>query len=159
MVTAIVVRGLLIGAGLAGVVAAAASQGPAAAAPSDFVGSTACGSCHSEIYQRWAVTAHARAEESLGGLRGSPRCQACHSTGEAPAGRRLYPGVGCESCHGPGAAYQPEDVMRSPSLSRALGLRDLSTPERRAAVCASCHRALTRLAPFDAEAAWQRIAH
>jgi hypothetical protein len=48
-------------------------------------------------------------------------------------------------------------VMRDPQLARALGLRELAGPERRAALCVTCH-AVGR-APFDIEAAWRRIAH
>jgi hypothetical protein len=84
---------------------------------------------------------------------------ACHSTGEAPAGRPFYSGVQCEGCHGPGAGYAADDVMRDPTLSRNLGLRDLSTPEARKALCMSCHRASTRLAPFDSEKAYELIEH
>ncbi len=80
-------------------------------------------------------------------------------TGDAPAGEAYDSGVGCESCHGAGAGYSPDDVMRDPPLARALGLRDLSTPAARAQVCIGCHRAATRLAPFDPERAWETIRH
>ena len=80
-------------------------------------------------------------------------------TGDAPAGDGYFAGVGCESCHGAGAGYAPDDIMRDRPLARLLGLRDLSTPAARAALCASCHRASTRLAPFDPVAAWKAIRH
>jgi hypothetical protein len=138
----------------------AASAAPAASPTAAYVGDAACARCHAAIHQSWAATAHARAATSLGtGEAASSRCRACHATGDAPSGRAARPGVGCEACHGPGADYAPEDVMRDPALARALGLRDLSSPERRAAVCMRCHRQSTRLAPFDPESAWARIRH
>lgn len=124
----------------------------------DYVGPAACGQCHAEAYAVWQRSAHARADQVLGQ---SPpaRCLACHTTGEAPAGRPFFAGVTCESCHGPGAGYAAGDVMQDPTLARALGLRDLSTPEARAALCATCHQAGTRLQTFDPERAYRRIEH
>lgn len=132
---------------------------PVMAARSDYVGSATCGSCHEAELTRWQAGPHARAGETLGEARGQRRCLGCHTTGEAPAGRPFFGDVGCEACHGSGAGYAPADVMADPVLARALGLRDLSTAEARAAVCTTCHRADTGLRPFDAEAAWQRIRH
>jgi hypothetical protein len=128
------------------------------ASRADYVGAEACGRCHPAAYAAWQASAHARAVESLGP---SPegRCLACHTTGEAPAGQAFFAGVTCESCHGPGAGYAAEDIMRNPHLARAVGLRDLSTPARRAALCSTCHRAATRLAPFEPESAYRRIEH
>jgi hypothetical protein len=126
----------------------------------DFVGSAACGSCHEREFAIWARTPHARAYESLGEEhRADASCRACHTTGDAPAGPAYFRGVGCEACHGAGAAYAPADIMRNAHLARALGLFDLSTPDARRAVCQGCHVASTRIAPFEAELAWERIAH
>jgi hypothetical protein len=61
--------------------------------------------------------------------------------------------VGCEACHGAGAAYAEDDVMRDRPVAQALGLADASTAAARAAMCAPCHRASTRGAPFDPAAA------
>ena len=140
-----------LGDGPGGMQAAHASR-------ADYVGAEACGRCHPAAYAAWQASAHARAVESLGP---SPegRCLACHTTGEAPAGQAFFAGVTCESCHGPGAGYAAEDIMRNPHLARAVGLRDLSTPARRAALCSTCHRAATRLAPFEPESAYRRIEH
>lgn len=133
---------------------------PAAAGRADYTGPEACGRCHPEAYAAWQASAHARAGELLAqDASAASRCLACHTTGEAPAGRAFFGSVTCEACHGPGAGYAPEDIMRNPYLSRALGLRDLSTPEQRAILCRGCHRAQTRLAPFDPETAYQRIEH
>lgn len=49
--------------------------------------------------------------------------------------------------------------MRDPALARRLGLRDLSTPAKRAALCLECHNAGTSLVPFDPETAYQQIRH
>jgi hypothetical protein len=136
--------------------AAAAEDKPA----SPFVGADACATCHADVAASWRATAHARALARLDRREAaSPRCRSCHATGEAPLGRSDLPGVQCEACHGAGADYAADDLMRDPALARALGLRDLSTPARRAAVCMRCHRAATRLAPFDPERAWKAIAH
>jgi hypothetical protein len=159
--------GASFGAGLGVVIAFAVCllapwAGPgtraAYAGRADYVGAEACGRCHPAAYAAWQASAHARAVERLGP---SPegRCLACHTTGEAPAGPAFFAGVTCEACHGPGAGYAAEDVMRNPHLARAVGLRDLSTPARRAALCNTCHRAATRLAPFEPEGAYRRIEH
>lgn len=142
-------------------VALAAVRPAAAEAPAGrFLGVDACGRCHAEIAASWRKTAHSRALARLDRREAaSPRCRACHATGDAPLGRSDLPGVQCEACHGAGADYAPDDVMRDRVLALALGLRDLATPARRAAVCMRCHRAATRLTPFDPEAAWGRIAH
>jgi hypothetical protein len=133
---------------------------PAAYPSSPTVGVDACAGCHQDIARTWRSTAHARALTSLTRAEAaSSACRSCHATGAAPAGRSDLPGVQCEACHGAGADYAPDDVMRDPPLARALGLRDLSTPALRAAACNRCHVRSTRLAPFDPEAAWRRIAH
>ncbi|ACY18073.1 multiheme c-type cytochrome [Haliangium ochraceum] len=130
----------------------------AEAARGDYVGAAACGRCHPEAYASWQASAHARADELLG-EDASAACLSCHTTGEAPAGPVFFGGVSCESCHGPGAAYARDDVMRNPHLARLLGLRDLSTAAARDALCAACHEAQTRLRPFDAASAYRRIEH
>jgi hypothetical protein len=124
-----------------------------------FTGSEACGNCHEAELESWRATAHARAGSSLGKKARLRRCQTCHTTGDAPAGRPAFSEVGCEACHGAGAGYAAEDIMRNSTLARLLGATDLSTPEARAAVCAGCHRSATRLTPFDAEQAWQKVKH
>ena len=120
--------------------------GPARAERGDFVGSQACGACHPKELAAWQATAHARA--ALAGA-APKRCYACHGTGDAPAGAAYWPEVGCEACHGAGASFAPDDVMRDLPLARALGLRDVTTPATRAAICDTCHRAITRLVPID----------
>lgn len=145
-----------VSAALAGAGAPLAAEAPTGR----YLGVDACASCHAEIAATWRKTAHAGALAPLAPREAaSPRCRACHATGEAPLGRSDLPGVQCEACHGPGADYAADDLMRDRALARALGLRDLASPVRRAALCMRCHRAATRLTPFDPEEAWKRIAH
>ena len=145
--------------GLSLLVAALVVPLAAEAARRDFVGAEVCGKCHEVAREIWSKSRHARTSESLGRSVTSRRCLGCHSTGEAPAGRPFYSGVQCEACHGPGAGYAEEDVMRDPVLARAMGLRRPGTGAERDTLCLSCHRATTRIAPFDPAKAWERIRH
>src|SRR5262245_21875722 len=106
---------------------------PVLAAPRDFTGAAACGACHAEIVASWKQTAHARAADAavLGSRARDGVCLSCHAT------TRALTGVQCEACHGPGAAYSPDDIMRDLPLARALGLRDA------AGSCKRCHVAST----------------
>lgn len=114
----------------------------------DYVGTPACGACHPAQLAAWQATAHARADRAVPS--GQARCRACHSTGDAPTGAAYFPDVGCEACHGAGAAYGEADVMRDPALARLLGLVDLRDPVIRANRCARCHTGpRTRLTPID----------
>ena len=129
----------------------------------DYTGAEACGTCHPQILASWKKTAHARASDAkiLGANARNGACLSCHATGRLSGGLRplagqspaSLPGVQCEACHGPGAAYSPADVMRDLSLARALGLRDA------AASCKRCHLVSTTPRPFDFAREWARIAH
>ena len=127
---------------------AIAGVGSAAAARRDWTGSAACGACHPAELAAWQATAHARTRDRFPS-RPHGRCLGCHATGEAPAGPVIAVEVGCEACHGAGAAYAEADLMRDRPVALALGLVDLSSPRARAAVCAPCHRASTRSTAFD----------
>jgi hypothetical protein len=126
----------------------ALAQAPAVAARRDWTGSAACGTCHPDELAAWQVTAHATTAARLP-ARPAGRCLACHATGEAPVGPAIAVEVGCEACHGAGAAYAAADLMRDVPLARALGLVDLSTAAAREAVCTGCHVRSTKLAPAD----------
>lgn len=128
-----------------------------AAPPKGFTGAAACGSCHAAAYKVWQSSAHATASTSLGKQKNAAACLACHATGDGISRRFKMDGVQCEACHGAGAAYSPEDIMRNPRLSRALGLRDVK--KSLAAVCAPCHGVSTKVQPFSAARAWRKIAH
>lgn len=121
---------------------------PAAAERRDWTGSAACGTCHPQQLAAWKTTPHATTAARLP-QRPEGKCLACHGTGEAPAGAAIAVEVGCEMCHGAGAAYAEDDVMRDLPVARALGLVDVATPKARAAVCAQCHTRTTRARPFD----------
>ncbi|MEZ4360019.1 MAG: multiheme c-type cytochrome [Kofleriaceae bacterium] len=132
-------RGALVAAALV------CAAGSALAARRDWLGSAACGSCHPRQLRAWRATAHARGLPRV--EEGPAVCALCHATGEAPAGPTIEAQVGCEACHGAGADYAAEDVMRNPALARELGLVELGAPAARAAVCASCHGAVALGAP------------
>lgn len=102
----------------------------AAGAEPNYEGRKKCGSCHRSQLESWEKTAHALAMDSLApqaraeakkkaGLdpakdyRQDPDCIGCHSTGFGHEGgfepkdpSKYLVGVGCESCHGPGAEYR-----------------------------------------------------
>jgi len=141
---------------LAGVLPGDPSGGPAGSALAsrrDWTGSAACGACHPAELAAWQVTPHARTRDRFATSRPAPRCLACHATGDAPAGPAIAIEVGCEACHGAGAAYAEADVMQNRPVALALGLVEQSLPQAaaraRAAVCAPCHRTPTRGTPFD----------
>jgi len=138
-------------------VLAIAAAGVARASRADWTGSAACGACHPAELAAWQTTPHARTRERFGS-RPEARCLGCHATGEAPAGPAIAVEVGCEACHGAGAAYAEDDIMRDRPVAAALGLADVATPKTRAAVCAPCHRAATRGAGFDPMAPVHAIA-
>lgn len=125
--------------------------GVAVAARRDWSGSAVCGSCHPAELAAWQTTRHALTRDRFAG-RPEARCLACHATGDAPAGPAIAVEVGCEACHGAGAAYAEDDIMRNRTLSRSLGLTDLSTPKARAAICAQCHARSTRGTTVDPDA-------
>jgi hypothetical protein len=114
----------------------------------DWVGSAACGSCHAPQLAAWKATPHATTAKRFAG-KPEAKCLACHGTGEAPAGAVIAVEVGCESCHGAGAGYAEDDLMRNPPVARALGLVDLADPKVRAATCAQCHQRPLRGKVFD----------
>jgi hypothetical protein len=122
--------------------------GIATASRRDWTGTAACGSCHPRELAAWQATPHARTRERFP-ARPEPRCLGCHATGEAPAGPTIAVEVGCEACHGAGAAYGEDDVMRDRPVALALGMTDLATPKARSTLCMQCHARATRDQPFD----------
>ena len=134
-------------------------MGPAEARREQWVSATVCGSCHETELKIWKRGPHASASRSLGTRVGEGRCESCHGTGDAPAGRNYLRDVQCEACHGAGKHYGVADIMRDPVLAHALGLRKLSDVKARSVVCMRCHDASTSFTNFDVEAAWARIGH
>jgi hypothetical protein len=117
-----------------------------------FVGSEACGQCHTKAFEKWQTTAHAVATESLvtpPNSRGSiarhfdPECLSCHVTGWHVAGGEAQQFIpydsgflslektprlkesGCENCHGPGSAHVAAENGEGNSSSETIAkLRD-----------------------------------
>lgn len=114
---------------------------PAAAYASDvhdYVGAQACGTCHAPQLQAWREGPHVRSMRSLTDRqKRDPVCLSCHTM--VPAEDRPdLAGVQCESCHGPGRTYAPDNVMRDPVLAELLGLAQID-----AQTCATCHQGHT----------------
>ena len=107
------------------------------------VGSQACRSCHKSTHKSWSRSPHAKAMKRLSTeeQQGSD-CLKCHATpknfGPSPSAvaedYRVDEAVGCESCHGAGAAH-----ANAPTKDNIVGLGE-SCPECVIeAVCTSCH--------------------
>jgi cytochrome c554/c'-like protein len=82
--------------------------------PVEYVGSEACVSCHAGQDTQWKTTFHSHAHETLVKKDKDldPECQKCHTTGYGFKTGFVTPSlspdrweVGCESCHGGGAAH------------------------------------------------------
>jgi len=107
---------------------------------SDYVGSQACMKCHDEIGERWQLTPHAHAYETLAqkNQQFNLKCLPCHVTGvsildKEPSLALSLPdslrNVGCETCHGPGMAHtvNPEEEKLNDSPDAYLCLQCHST--------------------------------
>jgi len=107
---------------------------------SDYVGSQACMKCHNEIGERWQLTHHAHAYETLvqKNEQFNVKCLPCHVTGvsildKKPSVALSLPdslhNVGCETCHGPGMAHtvNPEEAKLNDSPDAYLCLQCHST--------------------------------
>ncbi len=99
----------------------------------DYVGAETCRRCHGRRYAHWKHTPHARAYETLRakGKELDTECLACHTVAfECSNGKpdrrsmEQFPGVQCESCHGPGSAHAASEGR---------------TPVEPGLVCAKCH--------------------
>lgn len=136
-----------------------ATKVPSGGTANEYLGANKCKTCHSKQYKAWAETPHANAFASLlkadekvtaewaakmkieitGSADKTEGCVSCHVTGH------LLPGgfpnadstananlslVGCETCHGPGAAHKaaPKEEKK--------GLSNNAVTE---AYCKSCH--------------------
>lgn len=82
-----------------------------------FEGPDSCALCHEDIYESWNSSIHARAYENDAFQKawhaaGDPAsCLACHTTGSAETAPNFdYPGVTCESCHGPMSEGHPDEA-------------------------------------------------
>lgn len=120
----------------------------------DFAGSEACFSCHAEAAEAWHASAHSQALATLEqtGNDRDPDCVSCHVVGlDTIPGfqdRKTTPhlsDVGCESCHGPGAAH-----VEAPHKAPMARIGSAS--------CAPCHNA-AHSPQFEFDAYWERIKH
>jgi hypothetical protein len=129
-----------------------------------FVGSEACGKCHTTAYDIWQGTPHAEATEHIvkpPAERGDvarhfdPECISCHVTGWNA--QEYYPyvsgylsleksphltGNGCENCHGPGAGHAAAEAEGATVTDEVkMQLRDLmKLPLSKARdKCMTCH--------------------
>ena len=125
-----------------------------------FVGSRPCLSCHKEAAQVWTNSAHSRALPTLEkeGHGRDPECVPCHVVGTSQGPFNLpklafestkrtpnLANVGCESCHGAGAAH-----VAAP--------RRFTLPQIGKAACLPCH-SQENSPNFDFAKYWQRIRH
>ncbi|MDE0866267.1 MAG: multiheme c-type cytochrome [Rubripirellula sp.] len=129
-----------------------------------FVGTEACGKCHTTAYDIWQGTPHAEATEHIvhpPAERGDvarhfdPECISCHVTGWNA--QDYYPylsgylslektphltGNGCENCHGPGASHAAAEAEGSSVTDEVRQqLRDsMKLPLSKARdKCMTCH--------------------
>ena len=78
-----------------------------------YVGSEACAPCHAELFEQWRTSGHGKALHTLqaAGRENEQECLSCHTTaygelsGYRGSNTPSLAGVGCESCHGPGADH------------------------------------------------------
>jgi len=111
-----------------------------------LAGSEKCGSCHESQLRNHLSSRHARAYTTLveHDQEYNEQCLPCHVTlptyepdgvkalGPLAGIDRLLRGVGCESCHGPGAGHaaDPDDTGKRPRLPNEAACRRCHTPER-----------------------------
>lgn len=148
-----------------------------------FVGSAACGDCHTKAFEVWKNTTHATATESLvhPGERSEiarhfdPECLSCHVTGWNA--QKYFPyksgylslddkplhGNGCENCHGPGGAHVAAEMSKTAAATLKMLRAEMRLPlaeaEKR---CMDCHD-LDNSPDFHVKGAfekyWKEIEH
>jgi len=123
-----------------------------------FLGNNNCKTCHTEIYNQWRQTDHARAHTALraGSMDGEPECLACHATGYRhhngfdEVKNTSLTQVQCEACHGYGTEHRRDGSMLEAARESCTMCHD---NEKR-----PCHEE-GRDAPFDFDVFWEEIAH
>ena len=127
--------------------------------PAGFSGNAKCGSCHAQATKVWKSSAHAHALATLEGEGHGrdPDCVPCHVVGASSKGlepsmafrsRAQTPqlaDVGCESCHGAGAAH-------------SAAPRKFTLPKVGSRSCKPCH-SLENSPNFDFDRYWAKIRH
>jgi peroxiredoxin len=127
------------------------------------VGAAKCLSCHPTEHTAWLSDPHRRAMKTLKseGKHDDPACVRCHATAkqsgpppDAVSDYHLLDGVGCESCHGPGAAH----VAAEGGTDNIEGLGEDCPVCVIEAVCTSCHTA--EMDPdWNLEVALPKVSH
>ena len=143
-----------------------------------YIGSAACGDCHTKAYEVWKNTPHAHATDSIVNLKPprhyDPECLSCHVTGWNPQGYRPYASGylalkdeklhanGCENCHGPGsrhAAAQRDEIAVTDKELKALQLSMRVTKEEaQKNLCIQCHD-LDNSPDYTWEVYWPQVEH
>lgn len=152
-----------------------------------FVGSEACGDCHTNAFKVWKNTPHFHATDSIiepdndrGGIprHHDPECVSCHATGwnpqlyypyeagfVSPEATPLMAGSGCENCHGPGSEHVAAELGEIDVTSQRLKelQQEMVLPLAKAQnKCLECHD-LDNSPDFHAAGAfdkyWQQVKH
>lgn len=119
-----------------------------------FAGTKVCSTCHAEAYKKWKATDHAGALATLEHEHHDrdPDCVSCHVVGldktqgfRTRAATPHLANVGCESCHGAGAAHS-EAPMRA------------NMPKIGEDSCMKCHVPAHSPA-FNYSTYWLKVAH
>lgn len=119
-----------------------------------FAGNQKCGSCHGAAMKAWKASGHSKALATLSATKHDrdPDCASCHVVGltskggfQSLAKTPQLANVGCESCHGPGAAHasKPTVVKMPPAGEKS---------------CRSCH-VPAHSPSFDFAKYWSKIKH
>lgn len=151
-----------------------------------FVGSAACGECHTTAFGIWENTPHAHATESIVHPPErsevtrifDPECVSCHVTGWNP--QQYYPYLGgflslentpamtangCENCHGPGSrhvAFENGELEGDEALRDSLRAEMRLPLEKARDKCIECHD-MDNSPDFHHDGAfeeyWEQVAH
>ncbi|MFO0871469.1 MAG: multiheme c-type cytochrome [Pirellulales bacterium] len=150
-----------------------------------FVGTAACGNCHTQALAAFEKTSHAHAldtlihprERSAISRQHDPECLSCHVTGWNPqlqlpfktgylslesTAERVH--VGCENCHGPGSAHvAAEENEQTTAAARDKLRQEMRLPLAKARnKCVECHD-LDNSPAFQLEGAferyWKKVEH
>ena len=110
-----------------------------------YVGSEACAPCHTELFEQWKSSGHGKALLTLqaAGREDEQECLGCHTTaygelsGYRGSNTPSLAGVGCESCHGPGADHVA--LGKDATAASVYGLVSGCESCRPEPGCRTCH--------------------
>ncbi len=119
-----------------------------------YSGTDKCRSCHEPAYKVWEGSKHSQAWATLKADKhdADPDCVSCHTVGNQSSGGFIVEektphltNVGCESCHGAGAAHiEAPERVKMPTVGK-----DSCTP---------CHK-LNHSPNFRYDEYWEKIKH